>query len=62
MTWTDISRNSKGREVGPKGGNFWGGFPGGMSKIDELLTNNRFSVEQVVSYFTVTGLQNKYYC
>ena len=36
-------------------------FPGGLSKIGELLIKNRFSVEQAFSYFTVTGLQNKYF-
>ena len=30
--------------------------------IGELLINNSFSVEQAFSYFTVTGLQNKYCC
>ena len=35
-------------------------FPGGLSKI-EVLIKNRFSVEQAFSYFTVTGLQNKYF-
>ena len=37
-------------------------IPGGLSKIGVLLINNSFSVEQAFSYFTVTGLQNKYYC
>ena len=38
-----------------------GFFPGGLSKIGELLIKNRFSVEQAFSYFTVTGVQNKYF-
>ena len=37
-------------------------FPGGLSKISELLINKRFSVEEAFSYFTVTGLQSKFYC
>ena len=31
-------------------------FPGGLSKIGELLINKSFSVEQVFSYFSVTGI------
>ena len=31
-------------------------FPGGLSKIGELVINNSLSVEQAVSYFTVTGV------
>ena len=34
-------------------------FPGGLSKIGELLTNNSFSVEQAISYFTVTGVSKQ---
>ena len=58
------NKNSKGREGGSKRRQFlrgWGA-PGGMSMTGELLINNRVSAEQVFSYFTVTGLQNKYYC
>ena len=51
---------------GPKGDNFrgWGlayrgFFPGGLSEIGELLTNNSFSVEQAISYFTVTGVSKQ---
>ena len=50
-------------EEAPKEGNFrgvWaayrGFFPGRLSKIGELLINNSFSVEQTISYFTVTGV------
>ena len=46
------NENSEGRGVGWKGDNFRGGwvllpkvFPGGPSKIGELLMNNNFSVE-----------------
>ena len=46
------NENSEGRGVGSKGDNFRGGwallpkvFPGGPSKIGELLMNNNFSVE-----------------
>ena len=31
-------------------------FSGGLSKIAELLINKSFSVEQVFSYFSVTGI------
>ena len=31
-------------------------FSRGLSKIGELLINNSFSVEQAISYFTVTGV------
>ena len=31
-------------------------FPGGLSKIGELLINKSFSVEQVFSYFSVAGI------
>ena len=37
-------------------------FPRGLMKIGELLIIYSFSVEQAFSYFTVIGLQNKYYC
>ena len=53
-------------EVGAKGGNYgWGGgyllrfFPGGLSKIGELLINNSLSVEQAFSCFTVTGVSKQ---
>ena len=36
-------------------------FQRGLSKIGELLIKYRFSVEQAFSYFTATGLQNKYF-
>ena len=68
-TPTEGNGNSEG-EGGPKGGNFRVGgglltevfFPGGLSKIGELLINTSFSVEQAFSYFTVTGPPNKYCC
>ena len=34
-------------------------FPGGLSKIGELLINSSFSVEQVISYFAVTGVSKQ---
>ena len=34
-------------------------FPGGLSKIAGLLTNNSFSVEQAISYFTVTDVSKQ---
>ena len=50
-----------------KGGNFQGGwglltedFTADLSEIVELLINNSSSVEQTFSYFTATGLQDKY--
>ena len=47
---------------GGGGGAYRGFFPGGLSKIGELLIKkNRFSVEQAFSYFTITGVQNKYF-
>ena len=57
----------RGGEEGPKGGNFRGNggvayrgfFPGGLSKIGELLINSSFSVEQVISYFAVTGVSKQ---
>ena len=36
-----------------------GFFPGGLSKKGELLINNSFSVEQVISYFAVTGVSKQ---
>ena len=64
-TATGIPR--PGGEEGPKGGNFRGGggaayrgfFPGGLSKIGELLINSSFFVEQVISYFAVTGVSKQ---
>ena len=55
---------------GPTGDNFRGAgggggrclqrfFPGGLSKIAGLLTNNSFSVEQAISYFTVTDVSKQ---
>ena len=32
---------------------------GALSKIGELLINNSFSVEQVISYFTVTSVSKQ---
>ena len=65
---TEGNGNSEG-SGGPKGDIFRGDggclqryFSRGLSKIGEFLINNCFSVEQAFSYFTVTGLQNKYYC
>ena len=68
-TPTGGNGNSEGRGGGGKRRQFprrWGvayrGFSSrGLSKISELLLNNSFSVEQAFSYFTVTGLQNKYF-
>ena len=34
-------------------------FPGDSSKIDELLIHNSFSVEQTISYLTVTGVSKQ---
>ena len=34
-------------------------FPGGLSKIGELLINSSFSVEQAISYFTVTNVSKQ---
>ena len=58
-------RATEGR--GTKGGNFRGGwglltedFSADLSEIVELLINNSSSVEQTFSYFTATGLQDKY--
>ena len=56
-----------GGKEGPKGGNFRGNggvayrgfFPGCLSKIGELLINSSFSVEQVISYFAVTGVSKQ---
>ena len=36
-----------------------GFFPRGLNKIGELLINNSFSVEQTISYFTVTGVSKQ---
>ena len=36
-----------------------GFLPEGLSKISELFINNSFSVEQAVSYFTVTGVSKQ---
>ena len=44
---------------GPKGGNFrggGGGFPGALSKIDELFKTNSCPVEEVISHFPVNSL------
>ena len=59
----------KGRGGGSKRRNFPRGievayrgiFPGRLSRIGEFLINKCFSVDQAFSYFTVNGLQNKYY-
>ena len=34
-------------------------FPGGPVKIGELFINNGFSVEQAISYFSVTGVSKQ---
>ena len=34
-------------------------FPGGLSKIDELLIHNNFSDEQTIGCFTVTGVSKQ---
>ena len=54
----------KGRGVASRGF-----FPGGPSKIGELLINNNFSVVLATSYLTLNrcqprskGSQNNYYC
>lgn len=49
-------RGSKTRKF-PKGRGvaFRGFFPGGPSKIDELLINNNFSVELATSYLTLNS-------
>ena len=57
--FTKGNGNSEGRGRGQKGGIFpWGRglLTGGLSKIVELVINNSFSVEQAISYFTVTGV------
>ena len=36
-----------------------GFFPGDLGKIGELFVNNSFSVEQVISYFAVTGVSKQ---
>ena len=58
--------NSEGKGEGPKGSfprgrgvTHPGFFPGASSKIGELLINNSFSVEQVISYFTVTSVSKQ---
>ena len=40
----------------PRGVGCLQSFSTGLSKIGELLINNSFSVEQAISYFTVTGV------
>ena len=61
------NRNSKGRGVQKElnsegvGGCLKRCFSRGLNMISELLINNSFSVDQAFSYFTVTGLQNKYF-
>ena len=34
-------------------------FPGGLSKIGQLLIDNSFSVKQAISYFIVTGVSKQ---
>ena len=46
---------SKRRQF-PRGVGCLQSFSRGLSKIGELLINNSFSVEQAISYFTVTGV------
>ena len=59
---TEGNGNSEGRGVQKKvlsegvRGCFQTFFPGSLSKIGELLIKNSFSVEQAISYFTVTGV------
>ena len=52
---TEIPRGGEG----PRGGNFrggGGGFPGALSKIDELFKTNSCPVEEVISHFPVNSL------
>ena len=58
--------NSEGKGEGPKGSfprgrgvTHLGFFQGALSKIGELLINTSFSVEQVISYFTVTSVSKQ---
>ena len=58
--------NSEGIGEGPKGSfprgrgvTHLGFFQGALSKIGELLINTSFSVEQVISYFTVTSVSKQ---
>ena len=57
---TEGNGNSEGRGVQKEaiskgmGGCLQRFFPGGLSKIGELLMKNSFSVEQAIIYFTVT--------
>ena len=58
--------NSEGKGEGPKGSfprgrgvTHLGFFQGALSKIGELLINTIFSVEQVISYFTVTSVSKQ---
>ena len=37
----------------------WVFLPGDLGKIGELFVNNNFSVEQVISYFAVTGVSKQ---
>ena len=37
-------------------------FPGGLSKIGQLIINSSFSVEKAISYLLLPLFQNKYYC
>ena len=60
------NRNSEGKGEGPKGSfprgrgvTHVGFFQGALSKIGELLINNSFSDEQVISYFTVTSVSKQ---
>ena len=52
---------SKRRQLPRESGVAYRGlFPGGLSKIGELLINNSFSVEKAyISYFTVTGVSKQ---
>ena len=69
-TPTEGNGNSEGEGGGSKRRQFPSGrgvayrgfFPGGLSKIGELLINTSFSAEQAFSYFTVTSPPNKYCC
>ena len=61
----EFNGNSEGRGLQKEkiskgvGGCWQRFFPGGLSKIGELLINDSFSVEQAISYFTVTGVSKQ---
>ena len=41
------------------GSSYRGLFPGGLSKIGQLIINSSFSVEKAISYFTVTSVSKQ---